>query len=71
MKKLIFGCALMISGMIGAFGWLIAKCALGWNYTSPLSALTYDVQSIVVFVVFIAVAICGAVIAVKSLKADR
>ena len=71
MKKLVFGCALMISGMIGAFGWLIAKCSLGWNYTSPLSALFFDAQSIIVFLIFFAVAIYGSVIAVKSLKADK
>lgn len=40
MKKLIFGCALMISGMIGSSAWLIAHVLLvepGHGHLSQIS----------------------------------
>ena len=66
MKKVIFGSALMISGIIGSVGWMIidALTAIsGWwnqNYFNVIFALSF-------FVVFV----IGVIVAISGLKKDR
>lgn len=70
MKKLIFGCALMICGVNAAIGWVIAACSL-YSASSILSAVTWEFAECILLLLFIAVAAVGAVIAIKSLKDDK
>ena len=66
MKKVIFGSALMISGMIGSVGWMIVSelsLIAGWwnqNHFCEIFALSF-------FVVFVV----GLVIAITGLKGDK
>lgn len=71
MKKMIFGCALMISGMIGAVGWLIASVSLvqdgAW---SSLFNVFSDIEGWIVILFFMA-AVIGGIMAARSLKEDK
>lgn len=71
MKKLIFGCSLMICGMIGAVGWLIASMLLvdrgAW---SSVSNVFSDIYGLIIIFFFLLV-IIGAVIGLKALKEKR
>ena len=71
MKKLIFGCALMLSGIIGSVGWLIAQVSVvqrgAWSGAD--SALFTPAGIISLF--FFAVAVIGAVIAISALRDNK
>ena len=71
MKKLIFGCALMISGMIGSVGWVIAQVSVVQRgvWSNATSALFTGPGIISLF--FFAVAVIGAVIAMSALKDNK
>lgn len=64
MKKVIFGSALMLSGMIGSVGLLIVEAvylAGGWsNHFAEFAALFFFIVSVI-----------GMVIAIKGLKSDK
>ena len=72
MKKLIFGCALMIAGMIGFAGCLIAEMSLvqpgAW---SGFFTLSFDAIEFYIILAFLAVAIVGAVISAKAVSEDE
>ena len=64
MKKVIFGSALMICGMIGSVGWMIidelTAISGWWNHFNVIFALSF-------FVVFV----IGVIVAISGLKKDR
>ena len=64
MKKVIFGSALMICGMIGSVGWMIidelTAISGWWNHFNVIFALSF-------FVVFA----IGVIVAISGLKKDR
>ena len=75
MKKLIFGCVLMLCGAICGTGWLVAYSRLvqegAWSSMLnmfPLIGFGSIDGYIVIF--FYAVAVVGTIIAVKALKED-
>ena len=76
MKKLIFGCVLMLFGGICGTGWLIAFS----NLVEPAAWSTLlNVFPIVGFgradgyivLLFFAIAVLGAVLAIQALKEDK
>ena len=71
MKKMIFGCALMLCGIIGGTGWLIAYASLvqpgAWS--SLLNILSRIDGWILLF--FYTVAIIGLIIATENLKEEK
>lgn len=70
MKKFIFGCVLMICGMIGSSAWLIAKVLLvepgAWS--TVLNIFDFGRVDCYIILFFYLVTIFGALIAVKELK---
>ena len=73
MAKLIFGCALMLGGIIGGTGWLIAVACLteagAWSSLFNLfPVLGFGLLDGYVVLLFYAIAVVGAVIAVRALK---
>lgn len=73
MKNLIFGCVLMLCGVIGGTGWLIACASVvqpgAWSSVLHIFALSNSECYIILF--FYALAVAGAVIAAKSYKASN
>ena len=71
MKKVIFGSALMISGMIGSVGWLNAEISIiqrgAWS--NVLSVLGTPAGFIMLF--FFAVSVVGMAVAISGLKQDK
>ena len=70
MKKLIFGCTLILSGMIGSSAWIIAHAILvepgAW---SSITNIFGSIDGIVV-ILFLVIAILGAIIAMRAMKED-
>lgn len=68
MKKLVFGCALMISGMIGSVGWLIAGASLVQNGAWSTLFNIFSKADGAVVIIFLLISIAGGIIAATSLK---
>lgn len=77
MKKFIFGCVLMFSGILGGTGWVLSRAIMassyGWENLSHLFSLSLNGWRVERFfiIAFYTVAILGAVIALKALKEDK
>lgn len=76
MKKFIFGCILMVSGILGGTGWVLARASmaasLGWASLSHLFSFSSDWWAEQFFIIaFYSIAIIGAVIVLKTLKEDK
>lgn len=72
MKKLIFGCVLMLCGIIGGTGWLIASASIvqGGAWSTVLNVFDFGSPECYIIILFYALAIVGTVVAIKSLKED-
>lgn len=68
MKKFILGCVLIISGIIGGTGWLIAAVIIQGAGASPSVLETLKGTDLFVIVIFYIIAIIGAVFAIKNIK---
>ena len=72
MKKVIFGCFLMLSGIIGGSAWLLARSNLvergAWS--SMLNVFGFGSSDSYIIILFYALAIVGAVIAIMGLKKE-
>ena len=68
MKHVVFGCTLMLCGLIGAFGWLIASCTLAGDalWRTPWDVL-FSGPEIFPVLAFGALSVLGAVFAWKGL----
>ena len=65
MKKLILGCTLILSGIIGGTGWLIAHaCMLPNSYPSLIDSLTGSDGSVIVL--FYAAAVIGIILCIAD-----
>ncbi len=71
MKKLIFGCALMLYGAICGTGWLIARISLVQPGAWSSIHFGFDELETYVILVSYALAIAGALIAIKAIKEDK
>ncbi|MCH5314703.1 MAG: hypothetical protein J1E81_02225 [Eubacterium sp.] len=76
MKKLIFGCALMISGIIGSSAWLIAQAVRvepgAWSsMMNMFPIIGFGGPDGIIVILFFALAVLGAIIAIRSLKDDK
>ena len=73
MKKLIFGCALMLCGIIGGTGWLIASVSIiqrgAWS--TVLDVFDFGGIECYIILFFYALAVIGIVVAAKALREDR
>lgn len=72
MKKLIFGCTIMLIGAICGTGWIIAYCCACVT-PGAWSTVLNIFPSVDGFIaaVFYLIAVLGIVISVKSLKDDK
>ena len=75
MKKLIFGCTLMLVGMIGFVGCLIAEVTLvqpgAWSGFFHVFTSKYHVLEAIIIITFLLVSVIGTVISIKALKEDK
>jgi hypothetical protein len=73
MKKLIFGCILMLCGINGGTGWLIAKASTvqGGAWSTVLNVFDFGRPECYIIILFYALAIVGAVVSTKALKEDK
>lgn len=76
MKKLILGCTLMLCGVIGGTGWLIAAGSLvekgAWSSILNLFPLIgFGRPEGYVVLLFYVVAVVGAVLAIQAWKSDK
>lgn len=76
MKKLIFGCVLMLLGAICGTGWLIAYSNLvqrgAWSsLLNVFPIVGFGRIDGYIIILFYAIAIFGTIIAIKSLKEDK
>lgn len=73
MKKLFFGCMLMLTGIIGGSSWLIAESNLvqpgAWS--SMLNLFPFKSAGSVIIILFYVLAVVGGIIAIKALKEDK
>ena len=76
MKKFIFGCVMLLCGMLSGTGWVIAGTSLvqpgAWSSVTNLFPIIGhgDIDGYIVLFFYI-LAIVGAVIAIKSIKEDK
>lgn len=71
MKKLIFGCTLMISGIIGSSAWLITNALLhepggAWDNVTDIFGSTDGI----VVMLFFGIAVLGMITATSALIED-
>lgn len=73
MKKLIWGCALMLSGIIGAVGWMLARIMLVQDgaWSTVLRIFDFTEPECYIIILFYMIALAGAVIAVRALKEKK
>lgn len=76
MKKLIFGCTLMLLGAICGTGWLVAHSNLvqpgAWSgMLNVFPIVGFGRVEGYIIILFYAIAIIGTVIAIKSLIEDK
>lgn len=72
MKKLIFGCTLMLFGAICGTGWIIAHCSACVE-PSAWSTILNMFPSIdgCITIAFYIIAVIGTVIAIKAIKEEK
>lgn len=70
MKKLIFGCALMLCGVMGGTGWLMAAVSLAERgaWSTVLNVFDFSRAECCVILLFYALAVFGAYLGIKALK---
>lgn len=73
MKKFIFGCILMLCGIIGGTGWLIARVAIveAGAWSTVFNVFDFCEIECYIILLFYALAIVGTVIALKSINGDK
>ena len=76
MKKLIFGCTLVLFGAICGTGWLIACSKLvqpgAWSSMLNIFPIVgFGGADGYIILIFYAIAIVGAVVAIKALKGTK
>lgn len=73
MKKLIFGCVLMLCGIIGGTGWLIASVSIvqGGAWSTVLNVFNFARTECYIIILFYALSVVGTVVATKALKEDK
>ncbi len=75
MKKLILGCSLMLCGTIAGTGWLMAYASLvepsAWSsMTNLFPIMGFGRLDGYIVLAFYALAVVGAVMAIKAVRAD-
>lgn len=73
MKKLLFGCSLMLLGIIGGSSWLIAASNLvqdgAWSTLMNIfPVIGFGWKEGYIIILFYAIAVAGIIIAIKGMK---
>ena len=70
MKKLIFGYVLMLCGIIGGTGWLIASVSIVQSgaWSTILNVFNFKDIECYIILLFYALAVYGSIVAIKALK---
>lgn len=68
MKKFILGCVLLLAGVIGFSGWIIACTNYGSGYSTTLSYLSRG--NWVIALLFISISVIGLIISIIEIKKD-
>lgn len=73
MKKFIFGCVLMLCGIIGGTGWLIASASVVQDGAWPtvLNVFSFGDPECYIIILFYVLAVVGAGSAIKAIKEER
>lgn len=73
MKKLIWGCTLMLCGMIGGTGWLIASTSIvqGGAWSTVFNVFDFGEPECYIIIFFYVLAVVGAVIGMKGLREGK
>ena len=72
MKKLIFGCTLMLVGAICGTGWIVAHCCACVEPSAWSTVMNvFSDKDGCVALAFYLIAIIGTVIAIKDLKSNK
>lgn len=73
MKKLIFGCVLMLCGVIGGTGWLIAFASIVQEsaWSTLMNIFDFGRPECYIIMFFYVLAIIGTIIAFKCLKEEK
>ena len=72
MKKFILGCVLMLCGIIGGTGWLIASVSTvqGGAWSTVFNVFYFRKPEAYIIVLFYVLSAAGTAIAVRELKAS-
>ena len=76
MKRLLFGCTLMLCGILGGSAWLLARTSLAapgaWSSAANmLPGIGYGGFDGVMVLLFYVIAVIGLVQAIRGLKSDK
>lgn len=73
MKKLIWGCTLMLCGMIGGTGWLIACTSIvqGGAWSTVFTVFDFGKPECYIIIFFYVLAVVGTVIGIKGLREGK
>ena len=71
MKRLILGCTLLLSGVIGVVGWAIASVQTGARGARSAVLGCFSGGDLIIMVLFLAMAVIGLALAVKELLNDE
>ena len=73
MKKFIFGCVLMLCGIIGGTGWLIASASVVQDgaWSTVLNVFSLCDPECYIIILFYVLAVVGAGAAIKAIKEER
>ena len=70
MKKFIFSCVLMLCGIIGGTGWLLASVSIvqGGAWSTILNVFDFGAPECYIILLFYAIALIGTIMAIRELK---
>lgn len=73
MKKLIFGCVLMLCGVIGGTGWLIACASIVQDgaWSTIINVFDFGKHECYIIIFFYALAVVGTVVGIKGLREEE
>jgi len=74
MKKLIFGVALMLCGVICGTGWLIAHCCAcveAGAWSTVMNIFGFGSRDGWIIILFYVISVVGMIISLKGLKEDK
>lgn len=73
MKKFLLGCTMMLLGCICGTGWLIARVSIvgAGAWSTIFNVFDFRTPECYIILLFYAIAIVGAIFAIKALNEDK